>query len=82
VTTGTLGLKYFVEMPKFTIDLYWNLDQLFQYFLSWSATQAFIKDNGEDRVVFAKQEVQKIWGDPKSTKLIQWPVHMLVGIKE
>ena len=70
-----------IETPSFTIDLHWNLDQLFQYFLSWSSTQVYIKDNGTDLIENAKQEVQNVWGNPEKTKLIQWPIHMLVGIK-
>ena len=71
-----------IETPNFTIDLDWNLDQLFQYFLSWSATQAYIRDKGIDLIDHAKEQVRKVWGHPNETKLIQWPIHMLVGIKK
>lgn len=71
-----------VKAPKLTIDLEWNLEQLFDYFLSWSATQAYIKDNGTSLIELAKTQVQKIWGNPKETKLIQWPIHILAGIKK
>ncbi len=80
---GNVNFPYeLIETPKFTIDLHWNLDQLFQYFLSWSATQAYIKDKGIDLIENAKQQVQQVWGNPEETKLIQWPIHMLVGIKK
>jgi SAM-dependent methyltransferase len=71
-----------IETPSFTIDLHWSIDQLFQYFLSWSSTQAYIKDNGTRLIDHAKEQVRKVWGHPNETKLIQWPIHMLVGIKK
>lgn len=71
-----------IETPNFSIELHWNFEQLFQYFLSWSATQAYIKDNGTEAINHAKQQVQKVWGNPEDTKLIHWPVHMLVGKKK
>jgi len=70
-----------IEVPRFTIDLHWNLEQLFQYFLSWSSTQAYLKDHGLEKIEYAKQQVLKVWGNPEETKLIQWPLHILAGRK-
>lgn len=70
------------ETPKFSIELNWDLNQLFQYFLSWSASQSYIKENGQELILNAKHQVQKIWGLETDKKLIQLPVHLLVGVKE
>ena len=70
-----------IDTPAFSIELNWNLDQLFQYFLSWSSVQAYIKENGTELIENAKAHVTTVWGDPNETKLIQWPIHMLVGRK-
>jgi SAM-dependent methyltransferase len=70
-----------IDTPSFSIELNWNLEQLFQYFLSWSAMQAYIKENGTSLIDKAKQHVQNVWGDPAQSRLIQWPIHMLVGMK-
>lgn len=70
-----------IQTPDFTIELNWTLDQVFNYFLSWSATQAYIKEHGQDLLLNAKQQVQKVWGDAAKPKLIQMPIHTLVAIK-
>ncbi|NNC97698.1 MAG: class I SAM-dependent methyltransferase [Gammaproteobacteria bacterium] len=69
-----------IASPDLNIELYWTLDQLFQYFLSWSSTQAYMKDNGTDFLHKAKQQVAAHWGDSE-TRLIQWPIHTLFGYK-
>ena len=80
---GNVNFPYdLVQTPTFSIKLNWNFEQLFQYFLSWSATQAYINDNGSEAINNAKQQVEKVWGNPEATKLIHWPVHMLVGKKK
>jgi len=71
-----------IESPQFTIELNWNLEQLFNYFLSWSALQAYIKQNGTGLIENAKQQVMKKWGDPSESKLILMPIHTLVGQKQ
>lgn len=70
-----------IDAPSFNITLDWNLDQLFEYFLSWSAVQAYLNDNGTQMIEQAKTHVKTVWGDPNETKLITWPIHTLIGRK-
>ena len=61
----------------FTID--WDLDQLFNFFHTWSATRKLMKKAGHGFFVDAYNNVQKVWGSPQQKKMITFPFHIIAG---
>jgi hypothetical protein len=57
----------------------WTVDHLLAYLRSWSATQRYIKANGEDPVALIEPELRAGWGDPAKVRDVRWQFHVRVG---
>jgi hypothetical protein len=57
----------------------WTVDHLLAYLRSWSATQRYIKANGEDPVALIEPDLRAAWGDPASVRDVRWQFHVRVG---
>jgi SAM-dependent methyltransferase len=68
-----------LKMPPFAIETQWSLPHLTGYLQSWSATQNFIKANGNDPIQLILPELSHLWGDPDSLRDVRWPLHFRVG---
>jgi len=68
-----------IDLPAFHIQVDWTLEQYAGYLRSWSATQAYIKKNGEDPLEQVGDELLAGWGDPASVREVRWPLTTLVG---
>jgi SAM-dependent methyltransferase len=71
----------FVEIaaPAFPMVASWTLDHLLAYFRSWSATQRYIKSNGEDPVALIEPELRAAWGDADLQREVRWQFHLRCG---
>jgi len=71
----------FVEIstPSFPMIASWNVDQLLAYFRSWSATQRYIKTQGEDPVAVIEKDLRTAWGDPSQMREVHWQFHLRAG---
>jgi ubiquinone/menaquinone biosynthesis C-methylase UbiE len=72
----------FVEiapLPSFRMEAGWDLDQLLGYFSTWSSTNRFIAATGRNPIECLAQSLAKVWGDPKSPRLVVWPLSLRVG---
>jgi ubiquinone/menaquinone biosynthesis C-methylase UbiE len=65
--------------PQFHIKKNWDLAQFTAYLNTWSAVKIGIKQTGHNPLELINSELQTAWGDPQQTKLIHWPIHLLVG---
>ena len=66
--------------PKFMLRTRWNLDQLFGYLRTWSATKKFIAAKGFDPVDNLATEIRPFWSEPESPRETTWPLHLRVGV--
>jgi len=66
--------------PQMNISLDWTMDQLLQYFGTWSATQYYKNDRGTDPLPLIEAEMKEAWGDTNLTKKVSWPLFLKMGI--
>lgn len=68
-----------LEHPEFQMQQQWTLDQLLGYIGTWSATQLYREANGSDPIPELGRELQPLWGDNRSSRLVRWPLTLRVG---
>ena len=66
-----------IQAPRFSITVQWTLDQLAGYFSSWSSTQKYMKEKGEDPVPAFIESRRQHWDTP--VKLVTFPIFVKVG---
>jgi SAM-dependent methyltransferase len=65
--------------PPFQMEARWTLEQLLGYFSTWSATTRFIKATGQDPIKPLTEALGKVWGDPRTPRLVVWRMALRVG---
>jgi SAM-dependent methyltransferase len=68
-----------LDPPAFAMQEHWTLGQLLGYVGTWSATQRFRDTNGRDPVEELARALIPLWGDPRSVRLVSWPLSLRVG---
>jgi methyltransferase family protein len=70
----------FKRLPSasFSIDVEWDIDELFGYFNTWSSVQHFIKKNGHNPTDGMADEIKSVWRDKKK-KSFSFPIFLLMG---
>jgi len=66
-----------ISAPKFEMVAEWNVEQLFGYLRTWSATQRFMATEKCDPLDGIEQELRSAWGD--ETRRVAWPLTVRVG---
>lgn len=66
-----------IEVKSFENRLNWTYEQLIGYLNTWSATQHYIKEKGENPVDLVKDELKKLWGDGE--KEVVFPLLLRIG---
>ena len=56
-----------------------TLDQLGGYLRTWSATQKYAEERGEDPVAPLLAEIASAWGDPTVARRTRWPLSLRAG---
>ena len=46
---------------------------------SWSATQRYLRERGEDPVALVEAELGAAWGDPAAPREVRWQFHLRCG---
>ena len=65
-----------IKTPQFKIENQWNWEDMKNYLMTWSATQRFIKDKGDDPIESIDSRMQVLWRDKLE---VVWPIYLLVG---
>ena len=65
--------------PSIPFTMSWDLDQLFNFFHTWSATRKLMKEAGDDFFVDAYTKVQKVWGSPNQKRMVTFPFNIIAG---
>lgn len=66
-----------IDAPPFEMVVHWSVDQYLAYLRSWSATQRYIKDKGEDPLADVEPALRTAWGD--GLRGVRWDFHLLCG---
>lgn len=65
--------------PAFAIEQQLALEDVAGYVRTWSATQGYVKERGEDPVDRLVADLAPAWGAPQQSRLARWPIAMRVG---
>jgi hypothetical protein len=68
-----------VAAPRLAIHLTWTLEQLFDYYLTWSAPRRRIAADGDGFVQEARREFAVVWGDPAQPRHVVMPLSVRLG---
>jgi len=65
------------HVREFSSTMVWRFDQLIGYLETWSATQHYIKANGENPIDLIRNQLEKVW--EASTKQVHFPFLLRLG---
>jgi SAM-dependent methyltransferase len=68
-----------VAVPKLTHEADWTLAELAGYLGTWSATQRFRAERGEDPVPALVDAINPVWGEPSRPRRVCWPLFVRAG---
>ena len=68
-----------IESPAFRLEANWTIEQLMGYVRSWSATQRYVDERGNDPTPDFVRALREHWGDPASRHVIHWPFVLRLG---
>jgi SAM-dependent methyltransferase len=71
-----------VEVPLFTMEAEWTLDQLIGYLRTWSATQKFIAQRGFDPVDSLADKLRPVWRGGNEQQAVRWPLSIRIGRRQ
>lgn len=67
------------EVPRLQMTQAWTLGQYLAYLRSWSASQRYLKETGEDAVASLQDRFVAAWGDPGTVREVSWPLSIRAG---
>lgn len=67
------------EIPHLEMTENWTLDQYLAYLRTWSASQLYLKDKGQDPVDLLRERFAEAWGDPATVREVRWPLSIRAG---
>ncbi len=68
-----------IAAPEFRMVHSWDLEHVLGYFGSWSSTQRYRKQNGEDPIALIADDLKAAWGDPEQIRDVVWPLNIRVA---
>lgn len=68
--------------PCFAMASEWNMEELLGYLFTWSATQRYIHERGNDPLELIREELAALWGEPGRKRHIEWPLTLHLGRNE
>jgi len=69
-----------LSAPALGMECKWSLQQLLDYFLSWSATRRYMEVNGNNPLEIIKAELGVAWGNARY-RIVRWPLNIRVSRK-
>ncbi len=67
------------QPPEFAMTATWSLEQYLGYLGTWSAVQAYRRQQGGDPLALIRDELTRAWGDPALPRPIRWPLSVRLG---
>jgi SAM-dependent methyltransferase len=68
-----------VPAPRFEMQTEWYVQDMAGFINSWSATQRYLTENGEDALESVWTELGRAWGGADKKRLVSWPLYLRVG---
>jgi SAM-dependent methyltransferase len=68
-----------ITPPRLAIHRHWNLTQLIDFYLTWSAPQLQLTSEGEAFLVRGRRRLQEVWGDAALARAVVIPLHLRFG---
>lgn len=65
--------------PPFEMESAWDFDHLVGYLRTWSAVTRYVAANGADPVTLVEADLLEAWGARDRTRVVRWPLVLLVG---
>ncbi len=65
--------------PPLTMQAKWSAEQLLGYLATWSATQRWLAQTGNQGFAEFGQLIQSAWGDRDQLQPVRWPLFLRVG---
>jgi SAM-dependent methyltransferase len=65
--------------PDFRMSAAWTLEQFHGYVNSWSGTQRYMQEHGEDPFERIAGDAARLWENPRDARPIQWPLILRVS---
>ena len=69
------------DLPAFTMQVEWNLEQLTAFLRTWSAVKRYTTELGVDPVENMESKLRALWGPPDTIKVVAMPLFLRVSIK-
>jgi len=57
----------------------WNLFKLLNFIESWSATQEYKKEKGQNPVDLIIEELNRLWGKAEKINTLRWPLFLKIS---
>ncbi len=70
-----------MEVPLFSLAAEWTLADLLGYLRTWSASQRYLREKGNDPVSTIEDDLRRVWSDPDEARTVRWPLVFRVGRK-
>lgn len=67
------------DVPAFEMRCDWTLPQYFAYLRSWSASQRYLRETGNDAIALIAPDMTFAWGDSSLRRVVIWPLTLHVG---
>lgn len=68
-----------IASPPFAMSMQWTIGQFLAYLRSWSATQHYLRDKGEDPVALVEADLRAAWGNADAPREVRWDFHLRCG---
>ena len=65
-----------LDTPSFRIEVEWDVEQVLGYLRTWSASQRYLREHGEDPIELVEKELRRAWGSALRT--VRWPLTVRV----
>lgn len=66
-------------VPPFEMVEDWTLAQFLGYVRTWSATRRYVDARGEAQLLDFERAIAEVWGEPRRTRRLRFPMHFRVG---
>jgi SAM-dependent methyltransferase len=67
-----------IEAPAFDMRCQWSVDDVLNYYGSWSAVQRYIAENGTSPIELIKADFKAAWGE-EEVRSVRWPLALFVN---
>jgi SAM-dependent methyltransferase len=68
-----------IDAADFYVSATWTFDEVIAFINSWSGTQQYIQDRGEDPVAVIAGELEALWGKREEVHELRWPLYIRIA---